>query len=205
MPDYLLQAIEFIREMPTVIKFLSLVFCVFIEYIFPIFPGDTIVLMAGFLNAHDAVDLMDILFAILIGSLLGALVAYQIGYALVTKKINSPWLNRILEGETLGKFNYWYQKWGSWFILTNRFFPGIRALFFFAAGINKLSRTRVLILGGISAILFNGCLIALGYALGFKADLILQYFYQYSAAALVLTVLVIAIAGFFVWQNRRRE
>lgn len=206
MPDFVNVAVEYIRQLPMLIKFIFLVFAVLIEYIFPLFPGDTIVLLSGFLNAHGALDLLEISIAIIVGSILGALLGYGIGHLMATKRTKYPWLQKFFPEEALAKWNKWYRKWGTILLLVNRFFPGIRAIFFVAAGAAKVPLVKVLVLGGLSAILFNGCLIVVGYWLGFNAELILTYFYRYNAIALILIMLVIALfVAFFFWQKKRRS
>jgi membrane-associated protein len=204
MQDFIQQTVVAIRDLPTLIKILALISSVTLEYIFPPFPGDTIVLFAGFLNAYDALLLVDISIAIFIGTLLGASLAYGAGRLVDTLKPRFSWLDEITKSPSYRQFGHWYRKWGIWFLLFNRFFPGIRALFFVAAGIERLPMWRVLVLGGLSALLWNACLVVLGYVLGFNAELIVRYFYQYNAAAMAL--LSIAILGliFFVWKSTRR-
>lgn len=205
MPGFVQQAVEYIRELPLLIKFLALVLSVLMEYIFPVFPGDTIVLLAGFLKAQGAVDLLEITLAVVIGSLLGALFAYSLGVLIAKKRNDWKFLARLLPSATLAKFNLWYRKWGAVFLLLNRFFPGIRALFFVAAGAIRLPIIKVLTLGCLSAILFNGCLILLGYWLGYNADDILMYFYRYNTVAFILLALVVGLfIIYFIWQKKRR-
>lgn len=198
---YLQNIVDYVQHLPAVTKILVLIFSVAMEYVFPIFPGDTIVLLAGFFNAHGAVDLFEVITAIIIGSLVGAYLGYQIGVIFLKKPYKYSWARRLAESKGFIRFNTWYQKWGTLFLLLNRFFPGVRALFFMAAGAVKLPLFKVLALGTISAILFNACLVLLGYWLGFNAERIVDYFYRFNVVAYVLIGIAI-IAGIYWWRKK---
>lgn len=204
MPDFLHHAITYIHGLPNFVKSLALIFSVALEYVFPPFPGDTIVLFAGFLNAYEAMQLMLTCVSIIIGTLLGSTLAYGIGRLMIAYEQKSKWVANLTQTEGYQKFGIWYRKWGGWFLLFNRFFPGIRALFFLVAGAEKVSITKVLILGGLSAVLYNACLFAIGYVVGFNADMILIYVYRFNVIALSLLLLFIALFLFWVWKKNRK-
>lgn len=201
MPHFIEQTIELMRDLPTPIKLIALTLSVVIEYIFPIFPGDTVVLFAGFLNAHAALDLLDISVAIIIGTLIGASISYGLGRLIEKYHHRFRWLSTLIKSDHYRKFSVWYRKWGIWFLLFNRFFPGIRALFFFVAGAEKIHFGKVLLFGGLSALLYNACLVVLGLVLGFKADVIISYFYKFNAIAIIALACVIGGLVFFVWKK----
>lgn len=205
MSDLLHEAVDFVRDLPLLIKFLVLTFSVGIEYIFPVFPGDTIVLLAGFLKARGALDLLEICLSIVIGTIFGSLLAYKLGQLIATKRFKYRWIKYLTSSESFEKFNAWYQRWGTIFLLLNRFFPGIRALFFVAAGAAKLPIAKVLILGALSAILFNGCLLIFGYLVGYNVELILRYLYQYSTTVYLLMGFFLGLFFVYWWQKKRRQ
>lgn len=204
MQDFIEQVVTYIRELPSFVKLLVLIVSVMIEYIFPLFPGDTIVLFAGFLNAHEALDLWQISVAVLVGTLIGSSIAYGLGRLIYEYQDQWHRLSQLAKSESYRKFGEWYRKWGVWFLLFNRFFPGIRALFFFVAGAEKITFGKVLLFGGLSAILYSACLFVLGYTLGFKVEVIIRYFYQFNAIALGALFFVIVSVFVFLWRAARK-
>lgn len=203
MSTHLQQAIEYIANMPILIKIIALIFCVAIEYVFPIFPGDTIVLIAGFLNAQGALDLLEISLAVLIGSLIGALLGYFIGRYITLNPNKCAWVKKLTSEPGFLRFNSWYQKWGSIFLILNRFMPGVRALFFIAAGSARISLFKVIALGVSSALLFNAVLIAAGYWLGNNTELLLSYFYRFNLIAYIILGAVVVLLLLLWWQKKR--
>lgn len=203
--SWLQNLVEHISLWPSVVKLLVLSLSVVIEYIFPIFPGDTIVILAGFLKAKGAIDLKEICFCILVGSLLGSFIAYQAGRFLADNRLGYHWVTRLQTSKAFLAFNHWYRRFGSWFLLFNRFFHGIRAIFFVSAGMIRLPLLQVLLLGGLSAIIYNLCLVLLGYWLGFNVELIVEYLYRYSVIFyILLSISLLVITVYFFRKNRAK-
>jgi membrane-associated protein len=97
-----------------------------------------------------------------------------------------------------------YEQHGAMYLAVNRFLPALRAFFFVGAGLSRMSAGRVIVFGGISAALWNALLMVLGYAVGNNWEALRELAERYAAATLVLIVLaVIAVAGRFLWGNRR--
>lgn len=202
--DFLPALIEYIRQLPAFIKIFILLVSVAIEYIFPIYPGDTLVVLAGFFSAQEALGFLDVSIAIICGSIIGSFMAYKLGALLAKPEHKYAWVKNLTSSQMFAKFNAWYYRYGVYFMIFHRFIPGIRALFFIAAGSAKLSFARVMVLGAISAFLYNGCLILLGYWLGFNAELIIDFLYRYAliAYAIIIIALILGL-GFIFFSNRK--
>jgi membrane protein DedA with SNARE-associated domain len=100
-----------------------------------------------------------------------------------------------------------FERHGAAYLVLNRFVPGIRPLFFVAAGMAQMRTRSVLVASAASAALWNLGLIALGSALGASYETMLGWVQRYTAVA---TALLIAIAlGFairaIVRRRRRRR
>ena len=181
-----------------------LAFAATIEYIFPPFPGDTVVLAGAVLATAGGWDLWPVLTVCTGGSLLGAWIDYRLGLAAANRRDagrlgarlrDTPGLDRVLAG---------YRRWGPAFLALNRFMPGIRALFFVAAGLARMRTGPVLAWAAVSALAWNALLLALGAALGANLDSLESMARTY---ALVLWI-VFGLAGaaaLLVWLLRRRQ
>ena len=86
-----------------------------------------------------------------------------------------------------------FERHGALYLTINRFLPGIRAFFFVAAGMARLSIWRVAFWGGLSAILWNLLVIGAGYALGGNLERLQALFARYTTIAWVLIGLVFTI------------
>ncbi len=175
-----------------------------VEYIFPPFPGDTVVLAGAVLATVGGWSLWPVLVATTAGSLLGAWLDFRVGLAAAkrrdagrmgTRLQHTPGLDRVLTG---------YRRWGPAFLALNRFMPGIRALFFVAAGLARMRTGPVLAWAALSALAWNALLLAVGAALGTNLDQ-LEALARAYAHFVWIGLTVIGAAALVVWAVRRRR
>jgi len=176
-----------------------------VEYIFPPIPGDTVALFAVALAVRAQLHWVFVYLAMTFGALLGGLAAWGFGVWLANHEdswpsfLKTPGATRALDAVRRG-----YEQHGAMFLTVNRFLPALRAFFFVGAGLSRMSAGPVVVFGGISAALWNALLMAIGYAVGNNWEALSDLAERYTAATLILIVLaVIAVAGRFVWDNRR--
>jgi membrane-associated protein len=100
-----------------------------------------------------------------------------------------------------------YARWGEWFLLANRFLPGIRAFLFVGAGAARLPVGKVLLWGGISAAAWNALLLVVGAFLVSNLSEFVHWLERYTTVAWVLMVVVAAflVARFALAAARRRR
>jgi membrane-associated protein len=175
----------------------------FIEYVFPPFPGDTIVLLGAWYAVHGTLSWPTAFLAVTAGAVCGAVVDWEIGRVLGARLEHGSGLGR-LDAARLARFEDSYRRWGAWLLLANRFLPGIRAFLFIAAGAAGIPLGRVVLLGAISAALWNVVLLAAGALVAKNLPELLALLSQYTHAvwgvlALVVTVLLARV----VWKRRR--
>ena len=100
--------------------------------------------------------------------------------------------SRLLPPARLLAFEAAYRRWGNWLLLGNRFLPGIRAFIFLAAGASGIPARRVMWLGGLSAVLWNGLLLAAGGLVAHNLEELLGLVDRYMKVAGVLMALGLA-------------
>jgi membrane protein DedA with SNARE-associated domain len=187
-----------------------------LEYLFPPFPGDSVVLFGAFLAAWAGWSPWSVLLATLMGALAGAWIDTLAGRALkdfVTgrKEFSSPWAGRLFAfvkrpsfQEGVRKVMDKLRRHGTVIILVNRFFPGIRALFFVGAGMAGLPMGRVLLLGGLSAMLWNAAIFTAGFQVGRNWNALVGLFNLYTKVVYVLLGAAVVVAV-VIWIVRRRK
>lgn len=189
------------------IGFLVLALGAALEYVFPPFPGDMVVLMGGVVVAAQGWHPLPVFLAVTLGAMAGAMTTFaagawiarhpdsRIGRALRRNPDIERGVARVLAG---------FDKHGAAYLAINRFLPGIRGFFFLAAGMNGMSTARVLAWGALSAGLWNVLVLVLGVALGGNLERMRVFFERYTAVAWGL---LIAALVFFalrvVWRRRR--
>ena len=178
-----------------------------LEYVFPPFPGDAIVLLGTFLVGRYGWSLPAIFIAVSIGSALGLSIDYAFGVWVL--KHDAAWRQKYRFWSRLGasidRFDAVYRRWGALCIALNRFAPAVRAAFFVAAGMSGIRYGKVLTLGLVSSLAWN-CLIAfVGVSVGHNWDRLKAFLSAYAVAAwILLGAVVVALLVRHYFRRIRR-
>lgn len=187
-------------------SYLVLFLSAWVEYLVPIFPGDTITLIGGVYAARGESPWFLVLAVTTLGSVLGSACDYWIGDKVGTGAdgkrtffgIPGPSSAQML------RIQEQMRKRGTLLLLCNRFMPGIRPIFFLAAGAAKMPFARVMSLGAVSALAWNAGIIALGMVLGGNLERVAHYVGRYSQVAwVVLALVALFLLIRFLWRRRR--
>ncbi len=202
----MVQWLDSLVERAGPIGLLVLFACAAIEYVFPPFPGDTVTLLGGIFAVRGQQPAATVFGAVMAGSLAGAALDWLAGRWLGERLASGKGKGfKLITREQLLDWEVRFRRRGTFWLLANRFFPGIRGPIFLAAGISGVPLGRVLLLGGASALAWNAVIFAAGYAVGGEAERLQSLVSSYSAVALGV---LIAAALFFVGRaalKRRRR
>ena len=167
----------------------------FLEYIFPPVPGDAVVLAGAVLVGAAGWSAWLVFGVVTLGSALGAAAAFGVGRWLE----RSGRLARLSEKKRAGIDDVVarFERRGAFYLAINRFFPGIRAFFFVAAGLAGYRLRVVLLWSVVSALLWNAMLMGAGVFLGHNVDEIDTFFTRYTW---VMWGLIAAVVVVVVWR-----
>ena len=171
----------------------------FLEYVFPPFPGDTVVVVGAVWAVQTENSLLGVMAAVTLGALLGVGVDWWLGRRAAHRVEALPdgrreQVERLVDG---------FRAYGPVLLVANRFVPGIRALFFVAAGVAELSLPQVMAWAALSAVLWNAVLLLLGAWVGWNLELLLDA--VRGAGLLVSVGLALGAAGWgWRWWRARR-
>jgi len=178
----------------------------FVEYVFPPAPGDAMVLLGAWWATHGRLGWPLTFFLVTAGAIAGAVVDHAAGRWIgsrVEAQAGRGWL-RWLDRSQLDRFEAGYRRWGGLFLVVNRFLPGIRGLFFVAAGLCHIPRWQVLLYGGVSAMAWNGLLLVAGAYAARNLEHLLELFVRYTTVAWGVVALGLLVAA-AVWFRQRRR
>lgn len=178
--------------------------CSAIEYVFPPFPGDAVSLFAAFLVAARGWSMPLVLLSMTAGSVAGASCHYALGLWLSRR----GWEPRTQRGHQVHRgiqaVTRGFGRHGAAYLAVNRFVPAMRAFFFLAAGYIRMPWGRVALWGGLSALVWNSGILALGWVAGRNRERLEQLVRTYAAIAYG-TVGAVAIVLLARWWWRRRR
>lgn len=173
-----------------------------LEYVFPPFPSDTLLLFCAFLAGKGLLSPVFLFLPYLAGSIAGMYCLYHIGFT----KGRNFFLQRdfwFFPRANIVRLEEMFDKYGPVIILSNRIFVGIRAAFFLAAGMGGMSRARVLSYGILSASLWGAGILTLGSLVGSKWEEISRALGTYSTVVFACSA---ALTLFFIlrrlWTRR---
>jgi membrane protein DedA with SNARE-associated domain len=184
----------------------SLFFFSFIGNVFPPSPSDLVVVIGGSLISTGAIAFIPTLIITTIGSVLGFMTLYYVGTQ-VDQKIIRAGKVKYISVEALMKAERWFNKYGYFVILINRFLPGTRSVISFFAGLSELIVKKTVILATISALAWNSAIIYLGVMFGDNVDIVDRYLSTYSEIAILVTITAVIIftAVYFIRKRSRKK
>ena len=178
-----------------------------VEYVFPPFPGDTLVVLGAWYAVNGKISWPLAFVAVTAGAVVGAWIDYRIGVALGAALERGAMRRGPITLEHVRRVEAGYARWGAWFLLANRFLPGIRAFLFVGAGAARLPVGKVLLWGGISAAAWNALLLLVGALLVSNLSEFVGWLERYTALAWMFMAVAAALllARFALAAARRKK
>jgi membrane protein DedA with SNARE-associated domain len=174
------------------------------ENVFPPVPSEVVLPLAGYLASRGRMDLLLVVVAATVGSVLGALLLYEVGARTGRARIRRL-VDRmpLLELEDMDKAESWFARHGQSSVLIGRCIPVVRSLISLPAGLEEMPRWRFLVLTAIGSGLWNSVFVGAGYALGEQFDSIERYS-GWLNTAVYAAILVLLALGLRRALRRRR-
>jgi membrane protein DedA with SNARE-associated domain len=192
MDDIVVRIVDFVGAQNNILGWGVLGLSALIEYVFPPFPGDTITLFGAFLITARGWSWVAVMLAVLVGSGGGAMLDFWLGRVLKRRELASatkPGKTR----ERIDRLVERFKKHGEVFIVLNRFLPGVRAVFFVAAGMAGMRPGWVLLWALVSAALWNALIIAIGSSVGANFDDMRRFMSTYSRYVWIALAVIVAL------------
>ncbi|MEU0080030.1 DedA family protein [Micromonospora tulbaghiae] len=175
-----------------------------LESIIPPIPSEIVLAMAGYLSAEGRFNVVLIVVAATVGSLLGALVLYWLGAALGEDRLKR-WLDHIplVDLEDLEKADRWFERHGRWAVLIGRVVPVVRSLVSIPAGANRMPLGEFILLTTLGSGVWNALIVGAGFTLGSRWEDVDKYSQWFNYA--IFAVLGFMIVSWAVKKVRRRR
>ena len=176
-----------------------LVAAALVEYIFPPFPGDSLIALGGVWAWRTSQSWLGVWGAVTLGNALGIGLQHRIGFALAQRiqGSRSGWITEKLVAwglseERIAAMQERMRKRGVALLLINRFLPSLRALVFLAAGASGLSFKKTLGWGVVGSLAWSAFILGIGAWVGGNAERMLGLLNRYQAvAAWVLGIIIL--------------
>ena len=164
-----------------------------------------VIVVAGSLVGMGRVGFVETLLIATLGSTLGFVTMYKMGHWFGAKILEQGKI-KFIPVTSVKKVELWFQKYGYWIIVANRFLSGTRAVVSFVAGMSELNLLRTTALCFVSALVWNAVLMAGGYTLGKNWEQLGFYLSTYSKiVTAVLVVAAIVWLAMLYFKNRKKK
>ncbi|MDO5650582.1 MAG: DedA family protein [Moraxella sp.] len=189
---------EWILAIMDKLGLVGIVLMMFLENVFPPIPSELIMPAAGFAAAMGDMNIIAVIIAGTLGSVLGALPLYYLGTIFDEKRL-------LALTEKYGKYflvkpsdvtnaQAWFNKYGKAVIFFGRMVPAIRSLISIPAGMNRMPMLPFLVLTTIGSAIWTTILAYAGFVLGVNYAEVENYIAPISK----IVVAVVLLIGFII-------
>jgi membrane protein DedA with SNARE-associated domain len=175
-----------------------------LENLVPPIPSEIVLSMAGYLASAGRVDVVLVTVAATVGSLVGALALYWLGYAVGEDRLKR-WLDHIplVDADDLDTADRWFERHAKSAVLFGRMAPVVRSLVSIPAGANHMPLGQFALLTTVGSGLWNTLFVSLGYALGSRWQRVEQYSNYFDYA--IIAFFAVTITWWVVKKLRKRK
>ena len=165
-------------------------------------PSEAVMPFAGFLIADGKFTFLFVIVISTLGSLVGSLISYSIGYYGEKALIHKYGKFLLLDAEELEATDRFFNKHGDVTIFICRFIPVVRHLISIPAGIAEMNIFKFAIFTILGAALWNTFLAFVGFKLRSNWETVMKY----SKYIDVVVLLILAgLVGYFIYKHMRRR
>lgn len=201
---------DFILMVMNQFGYIGVFLLIAIENIFPPIPSEVILLFGGFMTTYTRLNVVGMIIAATLGSLIGAIVLYYIG-----KIFNKERLKRIISGK-IGKVlrlkekdidnaDKWFDTKGNKTVFFCRFVPIVRSLISIPAGMSEMAIPKFLMYTVLGSLIWNTVLIVVGSIVGENWTDILSIMDNYSHIVLILLVIIFVVFVVYWFGFRKKN
>jgi len=200
---------ELFNSIPPQFYEIFLFFSVFIENVFPPYPGDSVVVFSGYLLQNGSIGLVQTAVIILVGNLASAALMYFFGHEVIKfllKHIKSDALKEVFSEDHMHRTHDWFNRYGIFAVIFSRFSAGIRFFIAIVAGMVEMHIALFLVAFTLATIIWNVLLVSGGYYLGNNWEELMSYVRLYSGfVALVIVVAVVALTFYVTHHTDKKK
>ena len=164
-------------------------------------PSEVVLPFGGYLVSQGKLEFWSTVAVATIGSLVGTLIDYSIGYGLGRPAVLRYGRIVRFSKERLETTERWFSRHGNSIVLLARFVPLLRTLIAFPAGIVRMDAKRFIAYSAVGILVWDIALIYLGYLAGENSAAISNVLQAYFVP---LGIAAIVILGIMVYRYLRK-
>lgn len=176
-----------------------------LESVFPPIPSEVVLPLAGFVAGQGNANLVGMIVAATVGSVIGAWILYGIAAWIGQERLHAfvgrsgKWFG--VKPDDIVKAEAWFDRRSSYAVLFGRCVPVIRSLVSIPAGFRRMPLVRFTILTAAGSAIWNIALISAGALLGDRWDEVggVVGIFQW-----LVVVVIVGLVAWFLWKRMVR-
>ena len=189
--------------------YLAISFLIALENIFPPIPSEVILTFGGFMTTHTTLNVIGVVVASTIGSVIGAFILYKVGNILNKERLEKLIKSKVgkvlrLKKKDIEKADYWFDEKGSVTVFFCRFIPIVRSLISIPAGMSSMPIKKFLVLTALGTLIWNTVLVILGNIMGESWVDIVDFMNKYSIIVLIVLIIIILVLIIMFFKKKRK-
>lgn len=188
---------DWVVDVIETIGYLGVALLVAVENVFPPIPSEIVLPAAGFTAGQGKANVIGMVAAATVGSLVGAWILYGISAAIGPVRIHAfvvnygKWFG--VKAHDLDRAEDWFDDHANVAVMICRCVPLIRSLVSVPAGFRRMAPVPFTLYTLVGSLIWNSVLIGAGYGLGDQWEKVAEY------VGTIQYVVVAAILGFVAW------
>lgn len=178
----------------------------FLDNVIPPIPSEVIMPSAGYTASQGHLNIIGVILAGCIGSLLAAALLYWLGSKCPNEKI-FHFCDRYgkyigIKGHDMQQALDWFEQRGHNIVLFGRMMPAIRSLISVPAGMSGMPFAKFILYSTLGTIPWTTFLALVGYYVGQNKALMTQIFSQFGYFILSIVAIVLS---YFLWKKYQKN
>lgn len=167
--------------------YIGILLLIAIENIFPPIPSEVILTFSGFIASSAHLNLFLIIIFSTLGSLIGAIILYFLGYILINSKVANI---LHLKKDNIENSIKTFKEKGKSSVFFCRLIPILRSLISIPAGLSKMNFFLFLLLTTTGSFIWNTILILLGNMVGENYYLVADFISSYYKVIIIFILII---------------
>jgi membrane protein DedA with SNARE-associated domain len=159
----------------------------------PPYPGDTILIIGGYMGGAGIESSISILISYVLGTIISSLGLYVLGVkkgdAVLRFKLVEKYFSTVYQN----KAKRWLIKYGIILFFICKFIPGLNSLIIIFGGILRYNPLWACIGVGLASLIHNIIFFLIGRSIGNNMEIIKSFLSAYNTVAIMILVLVMVI------------
>ncbi len=182
------------------IGYAGVAFMVALENVFPPIPSEVVLPAAGFAAGQGNANVIGMMVAATIGSVIGAWILYLVSSAIGPVRIHAfvvrygRWFG--IKAQDLDRSEKWFDDHANTAVLICRCVPLIRSLVSIPAGFRRMDPLRFTVYTAVGSLVWNVVLVGAGYGLGDQWEKVGGYI---DVIQYVVVIAILAFVSWWVW------